>query len=476
MSYEIEDIISIYTNGSQVLKMLGTFWSKIYSDRVAIREMYGCNNLEWNKLYNRLQELENDLSFTTFDVYHTERFGLFTFSTKDKTTPDQDYFWRYGESLKYGGGGIYGLKRGELSQYPIDSTVVSINMLVPVLDDPEFILYNNLDFSISDGNIIFFTDPLKQSGITISSINGYDEFRLWAIEVKYNLNDLSRKKGYYYGISGDSKDYLELLQAISSMSIGESSVAMTKQILAASAGIELAQGTETVKNIDSNTERLIIETDKHIYLYPADTTPIVTVEQTVHQYDELVDTVRVHEALTIPTTLSVLILDTNMWSQDFVGALGFPNQTVNLTYNGVSDYGYPSYRFTVYGYDEDVEKFWRYVEKNADTFGTLFSKLQNYTENTHSVNPAEVVYSCLSSNSFIIEVKPSQFTSDAPGLNGIRNLESLIPKHTMYFILIYQAISTDIKTGTVDSDVQINLEDQVTDTKYGSLDIGGLIS
>jgi len=478
--YEITDVLDITKKGRGLQKLLGSFWSNVYENRSLIRQLCEVRNLVSAKRYQRIQEMLNSFSITSIPVTRTLSFRYLEFDSADQFTPDRDFYWLYGPNndLVYNGGGIYGLRRNQYVGYSLPvSEITSIGAIVPSLSNPDYVLYENIDYVVEAGNIVFWSDPLLRDGTSTSSSGSSTKFYLWGVGIEEDHEDLNRQYGYYLGLEGTTEYARILMEKVYDMMQGEASMEATRIMAAAIAGIDLSKEEETIVAVDVTDVRTVVETDKNIYLYPAGTTPIVAVGDMVEQHAELVDTVRVYQSDDLPSSIYAIGLGPSFLGTGFIDSLNFLNTQQPVTYHGELN-GYPRHRFPVGGYDEDVLNFWRRVENRAPEYGTLEDVfIYNYGRVPTTVNPAEFIYDVIRTNLFIIELKPLQFRDDAPGLSSLKMLDALIPAHTTYWIVSEVPLDGD-ETGWTDDGTPSLHHGEVldADTLYGTTDLGARLA
>jgi len=133
-------------------------------------------------------------------------------------------------------------------------------------------------------------------------------------------------------------------------------------------------------------------------------------------------------------------------SGDYLSGLTFSNTSVPLDYS-VDDTGKAIVTFEVGGYPGDVDTFWENVRQGEIEGGqTLAEMLDTRTDPIgepqpqnlpSTINPTEfMLENVMQNNLFLVWIRPSLFSPDAPGSGFIHFLRNVIAPNTTFVVFL----------------------------------------
>lgn len=469
-----------------LLGAMGSFW-------VNINEDGHLRSLQQNRLISEIQndqtysEIRDSISRLDCPIYNKKHWGILTLYESKIAYSEQarlrynalepELFraeygaTRYGEitygaettvGIMYNGAYVYGDFLDNIYAYDSTTTIKQISFLFDKLMDPDVILVEGTDFTLSeDGTALIFSsnpfDTLDKVAVYNSDgeITDYT-ITLWLGPHQIDTNMLYTQWGYLTGIEYSSSEYYkEFINAVFDAITGVASDKDISRVLSASVGVAVTKSdNETVTDIQHRETKLFIITDKNAYSFASTLSEVVAIGDVLNAGDPLVDAVEVIELISDraidaviadPVKWPSLTLDNTLLPNIYKGDLVFENKTVNTEWIGYTD-GYPEVRFEVSGLAADVELFWANTFEKSKHDVLLAQYLSKYPNPEFivnsvddilpTVNPMEFILKMLfRNNTVLIRIKEDLFDNGL-GQTALSVLRKMIPPHILYITVL----------------------------------------
>ena len=467
--------------------LLGSFWHRVFSANEQI-EAYASarNRLEGQKTQD-LEEAAALLGRRSAPVLHRERWYLLRLKESERNTEEVGliaYGDRYAsKEIVYGeqDDGYryqYGVVRGgDYAMFPIPESLREAPFLLNRTTDTETIWTAGLDYylDLERARIVFREDPFATGNFPQREVFSGDqvvdrEVDLWIYQGGFDRSDLYRYFGYILGVPGPSREtYRDFLNAVFDAAVDGAARGPLAQAFAALADTPLVRNdSETVEAIAEDARHQLVITDREVYRFPKQATPVVSVGQVVRQDDPLVDTLEFVEFNRgkTPANLAAIEMPRDMLAGEYYGGIIFSNRETPLLVS--TDGVFTRVEFEVGGFPGDVREFWDQFHARGVADPPTLAQLLDRRENPpdepgaaslpETINPLEfLIENVLRHHTFAVRLKPQQFGSDALGLGYARFLREIIPPHTWMLILVELAAPPD----------EITMEGAGTETEAG---------
>ncbi len=287
----------IFDLGSHMLSAMGTFWSVLFDERDLLRKHYAdVGQLEYQNYVNLLETI-GCMSRREVPLMHRQIWQPLRILRSEM---DEASTIRYGQAgLTYGGGQEYGGVSPD--RYAVAVADESIGMILNRIAAPSITWINGQDFFLEDGVLEFVRNPFDDNRVSSRAI--YDssgvqtdtEITLWAFNSKQDWEYLHYHFGYVLNRRIASTQFAkDLVNAVWDAYVDGPSVRSIRCLLGAVAGVPLViEPQETVEDIQSYPDRLVIVTDSHVYTFHPSSRPVVCIGDTVKAADALVDTLQI---------------------------------------------------------------------------------------------------------------------------------------------------------------------------------------
>lgn len=356
--------------GRALLTVLGSFWSRIYTGVDQVQSYATGSAMLVAQSYRNL--LETVASLSRFDVplYHTETWSPIVLrkSQRNSVVTNVARFDR--TRAAFDAGLVFDSAEWQpFYAFPRPAKMVSAAQIVNKLIFPTLALSENVDYVFDEERnaIVFVTDPFNspytiKKGIYDSSNLIDEEIVLWAFNGAYDYDYVFTQFSYALGMRlKTSQNHKDLMNAVfSGLVNGGTAVADLDLAFSAVCGVPVAlESDEVVEVAVRDAHGTLIATDKHVYRFAEDATPVVSVGDTLRAGARLVDAVEIVELTSgqIPARVSALSLDSGYLAACFYGDLLFENKEVPLEVNNNHPSGYTYVKFGLGGFPADVERF-----------------------------------------------------------------------------------------------------------------------
>ena len=313
-----------YTNSGVLFSSLGSFWTKLFGDREAIRGLTIGQSEELIQRYYDYVESLNALSVHRIDELHRNRWlpirirksalRLAPLRFLPAEDPDQASFGaqplpestesrndnlHYGETFQFGRA-----KRPVEQKYvvAIDPSLKRLPVLADRLVAPEAVLTAGVDFWLQDGNLYFANNPFESDaflkyelfddtgkqltfvwspevttyatqehesdlGPAAGTIINEEELLLWAYHAQEDVNSLRNNYGVLFGLNEeDPQTYKNILRKTVELLTEGPSIAAVSALASSFLGVQMSEHPEeTLVDAYSVDDTWYVITDKQVY-------------------------------------------------------------------------------------------------------------------------------------------------------------------------------------------------------------------
>jgi hypothetical protein len=218
--------------------------------------------------------------------------------------------------------------------------------------------------------------------------------------------------------------------------------------------------SETVEVIHTETDRLLIITDRHVYIFGVTATPIVTVGQVLKSGDRMVDAFTIYRPHrdTVPSSVMPSIsVGPGVLQGSYASELIFNNRDVELQVT-IDPAGRTKIQWELGGIADDVNLFWDTVHFNGTT-GSAISLAQlmdtryppaqspdpTAVNLPTTVNPFTfLMTNVFRNNALVVVLNTRSFGTNALGTSTPRGFRQVIPAHNMVFVMVQIVLSDSI--------------------------------
>jgi hypothetical protein len=453
----VDYVAGSYQHGEQLLEALGSFWHSVFMDADVLQTYFKGYTLEAAQAYQSYLESVANLSRAAIQPFHRDNWHYLTFLESEVLTDLPTYRQ---DGIAYGAGYQYGV-RYSANQYSAacPDKLVSAAMAFDRIISPATALTAGVDFLVDParGVILFKNNPFEMDIKIVDKFDGQVADReggLWLYAAKFDYQALWANFGYALGVYMESGDpYKGFIEAFGGAFPEGPSVRAVERIVCALTGAPLVkENTETVEEIKSSADHLLIVTDKHVYRARPKSTCLVSTKETLSGGTPLTDAVEIIE-LNAKTqvsaeTIPALALGPDLLVGEYTDPLVFENKEYPWYYAGSRD-GKNLIQFAVGGNDADVQEFWSVVHGNCGLQGTSLgeyvasncspgTRLPSLVQPTGSaVNPLQfILTNLLKNNLFLVKIKPMLFPAEAPGSSYFHVLRRILPPHVSFLVLV----------------------------------------
>lgn len=478
--------------GQALLTTLGSFWRYYFGDRQLLSDHYRSLGHEQGQTYLDYLTAVGAVGRLDVPVFRTEDWYLLVLKQSDRDT----VFNVYGQdAVTYGWTYKYGDAQTAEVLFPLPENEDFFGTLAEIpctiynrVLYPSKTWTSGLDFDIDRerGLIRFRDDPFTSGYVALRSV--YDangnvidtEAGLWVYRGQFDIGLVYRQWGFAVAEQlQSSESYKSFVNALWDGYVFGPSSAAFSTIASALLGIPIVlEATETVEDVVTESTRKLVITDKHVYTYSLNATPIVAVGDVVRGGEQLTDALRVIDLSSGSKDYSSvpgLVFDDNFLSGGYFSTLTFENTQVDVQYLGVDEDNKAVVIFHINGFPGDVDRFWEQAQllgkqAGGKTLAELLDTRANpvgqplpaYLPTT--INPLEfVIENILKNNLTIVKVRANAIGDDAPGLGLFKYLRDVIMPHTTYIVFVEISADTDtIDLSQVGDEENAGVEEDTT--------------
>jgi len=449
-------------NASKLLSTIGSYWSTTYLGMDFLSDVLKAKANLTAQTWVNFMELIASISRFTVPVFHHENWYPVVVKESEINNFDAliaDY--KTGTSNAYESSG--NLNYGEsliLDDYyavSIPSNLVTVKNVLNGIANPSVIWSSDVDYWMpKEGVLIFRENPFTNDLFPIKDIyvDGQITDReciLWVYSGEWDYDDVYKQFGYALELYMESSEgYLEIVNATLDAFTGGTKAKDLQYAWSAITGVPLTlTEVETVELIKDDIRSTIIVTDKNVYRFPLGSTVIVAAGDKVYAGDSLVDTLQIYEFVrgSVPSSLTGLVMGPGFLSMGFFSDLTFENKDdVPITVEEDVD-GYTKISWSLGGFIEDVNKFWKDVHDKGVKEGKTLAMYMDIRENPtdqptalnlpKTVNPLEFLSeNFLRYNTFLVKINMGYLGKNKLPAIPAATLRKIIPPQTAMIVLV----------------------------------------
>lgn len=408
--------------GKALVATLGTFWSRIYTARDQVQSYTTASAVLTAQTYRNILETVQALSRFDVPVFHEQHWVPISIRRSDLGSGRvvNNFFNGTQDKFDLTSAIFNGVAASELFYFPAPANMVRLGQIFNQIIYPTVALIENVDYFVDSKSnaLVFVANPFDNPGFlrrpAATGGNEDEEIVLWGFSGQFDHELVFNHFAYAIGLRlKSSQGYKEFTNAvIDGLVAGGATSADLDMSLSALSGVPLtAAPRERIEVIDIDTHGLLIGTDKNIYRFNADATPLVAVGQEVFAGTQLIDSFEIDEFFVGNTydpavrrgdeiccpapgsvlatnafgnlltegadeilidpnapvcrpknTLTALALDSGFLSACLYGDLVFENKEVPLVVDTNHASGYTFVRFAVAGLPTDVDRFFEEIQ------------------------------------------------------------------------------------------------------------------
>jgi len=451
--------------------LYGSFWRLFLDDNGTVRDLAQATSLLTAQLEQKVTESENLLGYQSANNYRMRFWRPLSFRESELDSTANIVTW--GSGRAWGDGLVWGQAQQDAVTLALETDVKGIGFMVNDLAAPTSVLTPGVDYVLdaSNAKLTFRFNPFNNPNLEIRDVfeNGVKvdrEVLIWAISVFEHDRSVYERHGAVLGLLDGGESVYAAANAIAYETLlqGPSDSALRRGLHAV-AGLQVAAGDETVSVVDTTSQdKLLIITDKNVYRFHIDATPLVAAGDVLEKDQVLADTIAITSLNGYDPDLSgIPALVLNQDVANVIGSIGLANEEVQVeqvVFDGTLDVEFP-----VYGDQPAVDQFWYDLHTRGIAAGrTLRDIVLEWkgTLNT-TVNPTELLAGHLLANhAVIITLKPEHFL--LRGSLGAK-LTTVISRYLPPRMLALQYM---FLTPTLDTYVPDGAADEVA--LYGAID------
>jgi|GEM_PF-7042824 len=486
---------TVYDQPQNLLATLGSWWADDYSGKDQVRSLVmGKAQVEQQSMLD-LMELIASMSRFSVPIYHTDNWYAL-YLKKSEMNSVQTSLLRYDGGATFDGGERYDVPLSTPNfAFPRPADLVEAPLIMNRFTDPTMTLTQEIDYVFVDDSIILRQNPFDD--IRVAKRPVYDdgnivdeEALVWVFRGQFDWDTTYRQFGYVIGMRlQSSKGYRDLLNAVYDSMVGGTTAVSILSALSAMTGVPLVrEAEETITDIDTDPDNLLIITDQHVYKYDLAAVPTVAIGDVVKRGGELTDVLQISELNrgAIPSSVAALALGEGFLSSCFYADLVFEDRDTALTVDETDPSGYTKLSWTLGGFPNDVDAFFddmhtrgvaeaereidpceeiktiRYPANDCDEvevvvrLGTLAHLMDQRPvqvgepKKSHlpaTINPLKfLVTNVLRNNAYIVRVRAAAAGADGVGLHNVRLLRKVLPPHTAMILVVELTAATDSVT------------------------------
>lgn len=437
---------------NKLLTLLGTFWSKVYRDKDAVRIILQSALDQLRYHFTSINETVDAIGRKTTPVCSRPEWKPLVIR-EENVSP---YLARYGDTGLYYNGPpdnfLYDTPLSELFVWTLPNEILDVFVISDRFAGADRVLVKDLDFTVDKERriVVFRFNPLEEfSEIVQEDDTSTRTLLLWSWFSEVRKDYLYDYWGYAVPFRGSydapSKD---LVNTVFDATTGGTTRLQVRQFFALTSGVPLIrQPVEVVQAVYSTPIEVCVITDLEVYKFSADTELTVEVGDTVHQGDSIAETLQFFDLNTgtVPAWMTALYLDPGYLVGDYSSGLTFENEEVPLEVSELD--GRTVVQFAVGGRSEDVALFWDEVHARGLAQGrTLAQYLDLRSDPSNdptadslpeTVNPAQfVVENLLRFNLLIVRMRTQSTAPEAVTSEAEHVLRTILPPWSNVLVFI----------------------------------------
>ena len=460
-------------NPFALLGLVGNFWADVFAQPEQVKSLLGARASQDKQVTNNFNELLETISRLKIKPLRKKTWYLLNFDTAQRNNTYVN-IPRYGVTTAMYDTEIFynGSETRNYVIYPLPETLKHVPILVNRISASSYVVFENTDYVIQDGAILFVKDPALDPNVVVDD----GKFSLWVFGSEWDERDLFYQFGYVISQEQESNNnYKDFINANYDSMVEGTSLRSLDTLLESFCDVSLAKtDKEVVSQIFDFNNKSWVVTDQNVYSFALGSTLLVSVGETLTLGQAITDALLIRDFNLgiVPEDVPALALGKNFMLSGFYQDIVFENKTYATTVYTKDD-GYTAFEFPVQGNPGDVEAFWEEVHRRGVASGTTLAMLLDTRTNKvgqpgplalpATINPLEFLIKYLLRNNFIlITLKPSKFGVNRLNLNLTYALRRLVPPHIGTIVLIELEAETD----------QINMDsNSTTDAGFNAEDV-----
>lgn len=480
---------------SELYNSLGSFWTRVYTDKDFIAGLSKANSLLLAQCYLNTLELFACLNRTDIPIFHREKWypiviresqantgdtvKLYIGITPEATIGPQPKDSVYGENTEFYIGGEAIPKDFISFPFQTNSVFSGLPCICSTILNPAKIYINGVDFIIKQGVIIFRKElnpfnPINKFPIrTVATPDGSTdkEVVLWGADALIDRNYVPDHFGYLQKNTYEDPIYgKEVTNSILELrSSGASKWLLLKSLGKLFATPVVKNESETIIDIAPSSDGYTcVITDKEVYRCRPEETLLSSVKKgaVFTRGNFLTNTVRLYFKLNPDKfyqasgyTIGQLVSDVPrlplfkgfIHPDGLLSGILAPWEEVDITYEGTDRNGNPKLKFTLLGSFGTVDGYWETVWLRAESEKINIAKvLEDYIFTDASFTPGAVVgkinpmlffiKNCLRSNLSILIVDFNALPEYIKSLNILYELNKVMAAHSLMLMIGHRTI------------------------------------
>lgn len=388
----------------RLMAMLGNLWSELYAGRAFIRDrVQGVGELH-HQVYLDALEAVDALSRYDVPIFHRKDWRPLTIR-QTAVNNTEVAVWRFDTGEFLDASLNFDEANGVDYIVPAVSDLADVSIITNRLTEPSVVLHAQQDFYVSNGTVVFRTNPFANTAIPQTDVfeDGEvvdKEITLWLFRGQYDWELVYEHWGYVLGLQLESSiEYRKLLNAVFDAITGATAAAQVEELVALLADMPLSRYVdELVEDIYDDGRFQWVVTDKACYACSREATVSVAIGDTLQPGDTLITgferLIMRHGEL--DSTIPAVVLTRGLLTPEFLGELVFENRDVELVVSG------ERVTFEISGHPNDVERFWQIVHERRLIYGqSLYQLMRAQGPLPATINPAKFLVANIFRNNFV---------------------------------------------------------------------------
>jgi hypothetical protein len=488
---------TIYDKPRNLLAVLGTFWADVYERKDQVSSLVrGKAVVEMQTMLDVL-ELIASLSRYTVPIFHKDNWYQLRLLASERNTALTSLA-RFDGTYNYDAGLSFDVPpETQYYAFPLPTNLEEVPCILNRFIEPTLTWTNTIDYQVDlqARALVFYKDPFADPRVLLRPV--YEagavvdqEAIIWVFRGSFDWNLIYQQFAYVLGLRlRSSTGYRDLMNTLFDAIVGGTAHRQVQLAFSAMTGIPLVrEAEETVKEIALDKSARLIITDRNVYKFVPEATPIVAVGDVVQAGDSLTDALQFFEFNRgqVSDTLRGLAMGEGFLASCYYGDLIFENKEVPLEVITDDPSGFTKLKFALGGFPADVERFFADLHEagvaaatqpiadceDCETIihpgqpcetddvvlrrGTLAHLLDTRPvrqgEPTAAALPAYInplkflVENVLRNNAALIRIRTGQLGPQGVGLQNARLLQKIVPPHTALIVLLELTPATDSVT------------------------------
>jgi hypothetical protein len=479
---------------AKLLDLSGSFWATSYEGESFVQQLLGGVGQLENQAREDLQELIALTAQAQTPLWHRDRWFSLPLRESQANSAETS-LWRFDDGSQFDAGRQFDVPPVlTTTAFPLNAPVQELLVLCDQPERPTKFWFAGQDFVLDASRqaILFYQNPFADEALSYEEILdpatgevADRQLAVWGFRAGLEARYLATHWGYIAGLSlASSAAYREILTAIFESYVSGPTERQFVRALAALTGIPLVrEDQETVVDVVTETTRLLVITDAHVYEFPRDAVSRVVPGETVRFGQALTDRLEIAgmPAATVLAGLPAVAVSRDWLQGDYQGELVFVNQTVFWEVS-TDDDGRTRLEFPLQGHPQDVQRFWDEVHARGVAQGKTLAQYLDVRTNPGdeptaaslptTVNPLTFLFDNFwRYHTILVRYRPSQ-QATGMGLAHGRVLHQLLTPWTALILLAELELpgeSVMIKRSGIAASGETAVDDALTPLRAGQL-------